>query len=550
MVENILTPISLWSDFDLSLPLKKSVLNVVPVGSVDYNYVYFSGRQTETSRVRIYALYAKQKFNSKGCVLVLPDPSNEIDEELVLHFVKLGYDVMSVDYGGEREGQTNFTKYPQEISYANYSLNDKSFYYAEKTAKETCWYEWVAVARYAVNFLYENSPNKPISAIGIKNGANVLWQLAGVDKRINSAVFLFGSGWLAYKDVDKSSDTEIEMNDERIRFIAGVDAQSYAVHVTCPTLFIGTTNNKEFNAERSIDTLSYIENQKKVHYTFTPSSVDVLDYDYLNCVEIFLSKYLSKEKVALPEQPLLELSLNEDSLEYYFECDKPSNISEIILFTSLTDDKFNERIWIRNNVTVNEKGVGKFKKKLIFNCETAYSFIRVKYKNGFIVSSRFISKKITDNFDLKTPNVIFNAENFDMGFVSTAVSNSLIGDVFTNDSLFDTIEGPCGVLGLSSMSTLTTRAIKNIAPTLNDKSFIKFDVYSPNYINLSLVLNDGENDYTYNVSVTGGSVWQNVMAEICEFKDENGLPISNITEICSLSFKSIAKYTINNVMVL
>ena len=137
-----------------------------------------------------------------------------------------------------------------------------------------------------------------------------------------------------------------------------------------------------------------------------------------------------------------------------------------------------------------------------------------------------------------------------MGFVSTAVSNSLIGDVFTNDSLFDTIEGPSGVLGLSSMSTLTTRAIKNIAPTLNDKSFIKFDVYSPNYINLSLVLNDGENDYTYNVSVTGGSVWQNVMAEICEFKDENGLPISNITEICSLSFKSIAKYTINNVMVL
>ena len=550
MVENILTPISLWSDFDLSLPLKKSVLNVVPVGSVDYNYVYFSGRQTETSRVRIYALYAKQKFNSKGCVLVLPDPSNEIDEELVLHFVKLGYDVLSVDYGGEREGQTNFTKYPQEISYANYSLNDKSFYYAEKTAKETCWYEWVAVARYAVNFLCENSPNKPISAIGIKNGANVLWQLAGVDKRINSAVFLFGSGWLAYKDVDKSSDTEIEMNDERIRFIAGVDAQSYAVHVTCPTLFIGTTNNKEFNAERSIDTLSYIENQKKVHYTFTPSSVDVLDYDYLNCVEIFLSKYLSKEKVALPEQPLLELSLNEDSLEYYFECDKPSNINEIILFTSLTDDKFNERIWIRNNVTVNEKGVGEFKKKLIFNCETAYSFIRVKYKNGFIVSSRFISKKITDNFDLKTPNVIFNAENFDMGFVSTAVSNSLIGDVFSNDSLFDTIEGPSGVLGLSSMSTLTTRAIKNIAPTLNDKSFIKFDVYSPNYINLSLVLNDGENDYTYNVSVTGGSVWQNVMAEICEFKDENGLPISNITEICSLSFKSIAKYTINNVMVL
>ena len=109
MSENILTPISLWSDFDLTLPLKESKINVVPLGIADYNYVYFSGRQTETGRPRIYGLYAKQKVNSKGSMLILPDVCDEIDEDLVHHFVKEGYDVLVVDFAGERDGVKNFT---------------------------------------------------------------------------------------------------------------------------------------------------------------------------------------------------------------------------------------------------------------------------------------------------------------------------------------------------------------------------------------------------------------------------------------------------------
>ena len=101
MSNEILTPISLWANFDDSLPLKERIVNVVSFGMVDYNYIYFSGRQTKTDRVRIYGLYAKHKGESKGSMLILPNVSEGISEDLVYYYVSRGYDVLFIDLKGE-----------------------------------------------------------------------------------------------------------------------------------------------------------------------------------------------------------------------------------------------------------------------------------------------------------------------------------------------------------------------------------------------------------------------------------------------------------------
>ena len=88
--------------------------------------------------------------------------------------------------------------------------------YVDESARETCWYEWVAVARYALTFLIEQNPSvSKIGVIGIKNGANIAWQLAAVDDRVKCAVVMFGAGWSAYKGINKFSDSDIVMNEER-----------------------------------------------------------------------------------------------------------------------------------------------------------------------------------------------------------------------------------------------------------------------------------------------------------------------------------------------
>ena len=91
MAETILTPITLWNTFDDTLPLKEVQLNTFTLNNAVYSQVYFSGRQVGLERVRIFGLYAMQKQESKGSILILPDVVDTIDGELVNHFVNLGY---------------------------------------------------------------------------------------------------------------------------------------------------------------------------------------------------------------------------------------------------------------------------------------------------------------------------------------------------------------------------------------------------------------------------------------------------------------------------
>lgn len=550
MNENILTPISLWSDFDLTLPLKESKINVVPLGIADYNYVYFSGRQTATGRPRIYGLFAKQKVNSKGSMLILPDVCDEIDEDLVHHFVKEGYDVLVVDFAGEREGVKNYTKYPKDVSYANYNECETSFYKAENTAKQTCWYEWTAIGRYAVNFLEENNPKKPIFALGVRYGANVLWQLAGVDKRISAAIFLFGAGWLAYNGIEKRSEVDIEMTDERIRFLAGVEAQSYAKHVTCPVLYLGSTGSDIFNAERAVDTLSYVENQKKVYFDFSASSINVLDGKYLKTVDLFLKKYVNKDKIQLPDQPQLDFEYDNGEIEFEVNYSKPLDIENICIFTSFDEAELSKRVWHKNYINVNEKGKTIFKLPLLNSVSGVISFVKIKYKNGFLSSSRFVYRKIDNKSNVKVPSVIFDTDKHFITFITSGIKGGLLSNVFSENRLYETTVGPSGIKGVTTLNTLTTYAIKKLAPSFTFKSFLKFDVYTIEFLTLTVTLNDGENDYFYTINVTGGEIWQNVNIDLTEFKNSDGLSIEDFTKIITLSFKSVGKYTLNNIMVL
>ena len=550
MTNEILTPISLWADFNDALPLKERKVNVVSIGMVDYNYIYFSGRETSTSRVRIYGLYAKQKAKSKGSMLILPNVSDKINEDLVNYYVKQGYDVLYVDLAGEVEGRKNYTKYPADVSYANFLNCNENFYNINNTAKETCWYEWVAVGRYAVSFLQKQNPKKPIFALGIKHGANVLWQLAGVDKRISSAIFLFGAGWLSYNGIDKHDEKEIEMDDNRIRFLAGVDAHTYAKHVTCPVMFLGTTNSVEFNVERAVDTLSYLDSQKKTHFNFSASSVDVLDGNYLKTIDIFLNKYVLKEKIALPEYPQLDLDVKGDVIWYNISYSLASEVESVCVYTSFDDVNLNTRVWNKCYLPLQDSGEIEFENKIVSSFNSVLAFVEVVYKNGFRVCSKFFYKNSVYESNVVKPKVLFNTDKYLIEFVSNEVNDELLAKVFTKNSLNAISVGPNDIKGVTSINSLSTYAIRNFVPNITDNSFIKFDVYSRDFLKLTLSILVGEKAYSYTAQLSGGEIWQNVIIDFQEFKDENGVSIDDYQNINLLTFKSVGKFTLNNVMVL
>ena len=76
-VRKILTPSAVWKEFKGDLPLKDSKVHEMTYDGITYAEVYFSGREINSSRVRIYGLYARPNplpSNRKiGAVLILPD---------------------------------------------------------------------------------------------------------------------------------------------------------------------------------------------------------------------------------------------------------------------------------------------------------------------------------------------------------------------------------------------------------------------------------------------------------------------------------------------
>ena len=51
----ILTPVTLWKDFDDTLPLNEVTVSETHGGNAVVRDVFFDGKQTEKGRVKIYA---------------------------------------------------------------------------------------------------------------------------------------------------------------------------------------------------------------------------------------------------------------------------------------------------------------------------------------------------------------------------------------------------------------------------------------------------------------------------------------------------------------
>ncbi|MBR5439513.1 MAG: hypothetical protein IKV61_04790 [Clostridia bacterium] len=548
MAETILTPITLWNTFDDTLPLKEVQLNTFTLNNAVYSQVYFSGRQVGLERVRIFGLYAMQKQESKGSILILPDVVDTIDGELVNHFVNLGYDVLSVDLRGKFLSEGECTKYPDEISYANYASTGDTFYSAPNLASETCWYEWTAVSRYAVSYLKSKRPENKIGVIGIRNASNVLWQLSATDSRVDASTFLFGAGWLAYKGISKFDEkATIELNEERYRYIAGIEAQSYATYVKCPVLYLSTTNSDQFDAERALDTLSKLPNQDKYWFNFTTVAKEVLDGHSLIDIELFFAKFIAGQKIKLPSIPELEIDYEDEHIIYNLNYSNKKDVSNIFVLSSSNDLNTCDRVWYNVTPKVKPSGEVVFRQKVYGKVDFEIAFAVIKYNNGFTVSSKLEFQKVDLSSSSKTPSVLFSSFKQPVNFIVEDLKTPLLGNVFAKGRLYRIKEGPFNIAGIYSENTLTSYAVRKIADSIEEDSFIKFDAYSPlkDCLLVKITLNN-KACYEKSFYLNGGEFWQSVQLPISEFKDESAKGLKNFEDILSISISSSGAFMINN----
>lgn len=556
LLAKILTPVSLWKNFNDSLEVMPVTLGERVDDGIKFDYLNFSGRNTGLGRVTIYGVLATREMNpARECVLILRDSLDEIDEQLLAYFVKKGYNALCVDYGGERDGVERYTQYPNNIRYANAVECGRHKDFVDIVAYETCWYEWVAVGIYARKFLTEKFNTDKIGLIGIRDGGEVAWKLAAVAK-FSCAVTVSACGWLAYRGYEKFLGKEPEFDDERYRFIAGIDSQAYAPYVKCPVLMLCTTNDEKFEYDRAYDTFSRINPEyfRLSAITYSINCGSRVDVRSTSDMFLFLDSNVKDRHVFMPRPVKLSVFTDEDDcLVVRTVSDNMGIIEKCGVFFAEDSQSCVTRDWTAAtlkkvvNATTSEYYLNVFEKTslLFILCYAVYS-------NGFTVWSKLAVKRVSGTFKNSNAksNIIYTNKFGTECFSLADCSDYALGGVFlTDDDVLPQIVTLEGLKGIYSKCGLMTNRISSLQYLPDKDSILKLDVCSEEDITLEVSVKKREDGNVYSVKIyVLGGVWQSQTLRAKVFKNQNGVSLNNFTDCHALSVFGSGKFAVNNLI--
>ena len=557
MANLILTPVTLWKDFDETLPLDEEVLSESAEEDMLVREIAFSGRDTGEGRVRIFTtFFTPVGKNSFPAAMVLFDAGAPFDREFAQLLVKRGYGVLAVDYCGETE-TGKYTVYPKNIDYANYMRAGRHLEYAEPTAKETSWYEWAGVARYAARFLAERPEVTKVGAIGLRTGGEVLFKIAPYAP-LACMISVCAAGWLAYRGVERFTDTGKPIfDDERHRFIAGIDSQSYAPHIKCPVLLLSAINDKKYNYDRVYDTFLQINPEVEKAILFSAHGNGLIGSHSYENLYLFLDKFLKGHSVYISRP--ISVTVEEDGegrLVARSAFDTAGEISEYGIFYAERSTGAKMREWTR----VYGKGLSENEGVIPFSVyegsEKGLIYAFVRYSNNFSVTSKiqeFTIKKRYTNSLLKSRVLYASSDGGYGGFIPFRRRAHSIAGCFAvgSDSVVRTEAGYGGILGVQVGKGIASYRVaeKRYAPP--EGVSLRFDAWCKENATLKVIFyKDAEEAVAYSceLPVAGGGKWKSVVLDANDFKTEAGVSMNGFAGSVSLVFLSEEDVLVNNIL--
>ncbi len=558
MANTILTPVTLWKDFDDSLPLEEEIVEERDEQDYLVKDVYFLGRQTAEGRVKIFSRYFIPKEEERyPVVMILFEAGKPFDQEFVGHFLQNGYGVLCVDYCGESEHE-RYTLYPQDVDYANYRRAGRAMEFAEPSAKETSWYEWAGVARYAVRYLTEQPQVSAVGGVGMRTGGEILFKIAPYAP-ISCMISVCAAGWLAYRDLEKfSADGQQIFDEERHRFIAGVDSQSYAPYVKCPVLLLSAINDKKYRCERVYDTFRQINQEVEKAILFSAHGNGIIGGHSLKNVDLFFDKYLKDRSIFISAPISFTVGENEAGnlvVKPYF--DENGEIAECGLFYSEEVSGTLTRDWTRVLADTEnfEDGECVIPLNVYNRSSRVLVYIFVCYSNGFSTTSSIREVVIDKEYPNSLPRtrVIYTSQEGLNGFTVLRRGSHCVADCFSNGTHSEAIlsEGFGGIMGVSAQNGIISYRVDAPRFAPDEGASMAFDVYCEEdaLLNVAFYKDAEEKEgYVCEVKVSGGGKWKNIVLDASDFKTETGLALDEFIHASSVGFTSEKKVLINNIV--
>lgn len=563
MAGTILSPINIWKDFVIPQGIGSEILAEREEDGFTVTELYIEGRKVKDGNVKIYAVSVKETGkNNLPAVLLLPDMKDGADLTLAKDIAKRGYEALLIDLAGSDKDKERYTVYPESVSYAN--LKDSVYGECElsEDVTDTCWYEWAAAAVYAATYLKERDKNPAVGAIGINGSATVLWQVATFTGVLSCAVFVANAGWYGYRGISKFGGiAEPQFSDEALRFIAGVEPQSYAKHVKCPALLLSPTNSFVYDADRAYDTVARVPDEIYTAVQYSVGNREEVDCKCYTDALLFLETFLHPAKAhVLPGEVGIAGEIREGKLVVAVAPDERDLESVGVYVAEQTIEPY-FRCWRKIPAFKEKLEEGYVFEYVPYNgSEKIAFFAEACYKNGFRVCSLIAAKSFSEN-DVKKFNkhkIIYSSRKQNMDSIfSCAYENREMprGLDISGIPEEERKKGPMDLYGVSGKNGLLTFKINADKYKPDADSLMMLDVYLPGggtfYVKLVAdFFGDNRAVYSAGAKVNGGEVWQNIKFEKNKFKTEEGMPLKSYDSIEAIAFVSEDNkaFIVNNVL--
>lgn len=551
-MKTIVSAISLWKQFDLSNPLGASEWGIENADGIRSSHISYYGHKAEDGSVRIYARFCRPEGDGKRpAILFLGDAGESASEDVLTYFVDKGYAVLMPDYSGKTETDDDSalrTVYPPSLEYGNLEKAQGLESLRDLETDKTTWFEWTYVALYSIAYLKSRQDVGNIGVVGVRMGGEIAWQ-AMLSPDIKCGVPISAAGWRSFAKYAKfGDDIAHNLSDDRHRYIAAVEAQSYAPYVQCPVLMLAALHDKKFDCDRAYDTYSRIGNTDGNALAYSMESGGCIGPNGLADMDLFLEKNLKGREIYIPDTLNVSLKETEEGLQVDVECDKEGILEESGVFYAEADVKTKSayREWrCKHKVDGISVKNGKYSCTIqpFAGATAAFVFAYAKYINGFRVMSKIVSRRFkkTDPFAVRSRNV-FTDGNLECFSVARHEEYSIGGIFLERSAVPKHFVGYGGIKGAHSVGGIRTYKISSPRFVPMENALLSFDVYSPQTQDITVTIemahvDKGDGSYVCTVPVKGGGKWKRIILKASDFKGgEYGYPLENFCDGSALVF--------------
>lgn len=553
----LLTPTEIWEGFNpVKEPTETSIISSRENDNLVATDLFFTSEKTAGGRVRVFSriFYDARWRDARPAILLLPshEATRKFDD-ITVSLVKEGYVVCLCDYAGNFAGddESKRTVYPPELSYAGAPQCFDKLYDIKTTGRETPWFQWAKAARRAITMLSELKyvDADRIAVMGTDCGAEIAWQVAGMDGRVRALVPINGGGYLWLRGKSRFEDNTLPVSDEERAFSAGVGAETYAKFVSCPTCYIVSSNSIYTDVDRAGDILSLVPAKAKA-LMIVRGSASQISYSVYDSLIRWMSKNFAHDSDPV-KMPSVAFKADENNLYLHVRCSFAPKA--LYVYVSRGETVSFARYWtsLKEGQLIGDNEYAYFVPPADSD-EPVMAFASAEADDGIIVSSP-VEGVVPSSLGVKTHRKVPTGQGrlLYTGDMGTGLFWVTTDDFFLDDKILSQKEGPFGIKGVSTSKGNLILCRSTKAEYSCDKSAVlQLDAYSPEErcITVSFRSYPELTRYSCRVKLTGGDFWQKVKLSASMFKSEEGRTLSKFGVCKQLIISDAENVVFNNLV--